>query len=381
MVETHFFFSSDPTQDAAFVNLAYKRVLQNLSDRYPGLRNQVRVWFRWSDNCAAQFKCADSFALTSQWYEASGIFVQQDFTEASHGKGLHDSEGGIVKRAINDELRRTGGVLFKTVEEIVEFAMTHLTVPASQELLSGEGDGVRIKARVFYNLTPDELQVERSNVVQGARPVPQTLKIHSVRSGVSTGHVAVRMLSCYCRFCRFDAAGISGAGQQDCSGREQTGAWETHVLHAADAAEQQQQQQAAAAPVLAEGEVVALIYADADAPLSYRLMLVKACEEIEDQDWRDRHGKVFRVESHVIKGRWFQAVEGASDLHFQVNKVGALSGARPEDLFCRGIPTKAATGAAKSKGATHSITRVVADTIQQQFDVRFAGVAAGVTAG
>ncbi len=35
-----------------------------------------------------------------------GIRVQHDYTEAGHGKGLHDSEGGIVKALVNGQLNR-----------------------------------------------------------------------------------------------------------------------------------------------------------------------------------------------------------------------------------------------------------------------------------
>lgn len=53
-------------QDVSFV-LCYTKIW----DHYLGRKDvpKFRSWFQWSDNCAAQFKCADGFWMHSLYDE------------------------------------------------------------------------------------------------------------------------------------------------------------------------------------------------------------------------------------------------------------------------------------------------------------------------
>ncbi|GFR45096.1 hypothetical protein Agub_g6473, partial [Astrephomene gubernaculifera] len=359
-VETHCFFSEDPTQDAPFVNLAYKLLLQNLAERLPALRASIRAWFRWSDNCASQFKCADAFLLQSQWLGSTGLYVQQDYTEASHGKGLHDSEGGIVKRAVNDELRRQGGELLKTAEEVVGFCSRNLSVPASQEILSGEPDSARIKQRNFYLLTAADIQAERQSFAKGSKPVPQTQKVHSVQSSMLAGAVGWRLLSCYCDSCRHSAARID-TEDMGCANTHHVSDWEVHELQPPDAL--QRDREAALLASVKPGEVVALANTD---PVNYPqyeycLMEVSWCGEIEDNPWKDGDGVTFPVDTAVIKGRWLAYAKESSKLQFIADKGGRMSGARLSDLIWASVPFRRG-----SKGVSHIITAATDATIREK---------------
>ena len=135
MYETHAFWSDDKLQDVYFVDVAYKKLLQNLRSRYvhtymctlsrawysalcfiflspfrfPAANDGNLKWYQWSDNCCNQFKCAQCLYLRTKYSELQ-VDVEQHMGAPGHGEGTWDGEGGILKSYAAKELRRENGV-------------------------------------------------------------------------------------------------------------------------------------------------------------------------------------------------------------------------------------------------------------------------------
>ena len=64
-----------------------------------------------TDNCAKEFKCAESFQYRlkslyqTELSEELGVLVMPVQRERFHGRGDHDAEGGIGKRAVDEAVR------------------------------------------------------------------------------------------------------------------------------------------------------------------------------------------------------------------------------------------------------------------------------------
>jgi hypothetical protein len=141
VTETHAVWSDDRCHDVAFAEAAHAKIFDNLRGR-PGLP-EFKFWNRWTDNCACQFKCADSFLAVSNSVRSIGIPVQHNFFERNHGKSMCDSEGGASKSAVKRELLRPDGDLPREAASVVEWCNANMSEPRR----SREGKEHRIHRR------------------------------------------------------------------------------------------------------------------------------------------------------------------------------------------------------------------------------------------
>ncbi|EFJ52674.1 hypothetical protein VOLCADRAFT_85894 [Volvox carteri f. nagariensis] len=292
-VESHFFIGcGDCKQDASYVNLSYKMLLDDITSR-PDMK---------------------------------GMRVQHDYCEAGHGKGLHDSEGGIIK------LRRPDGILLKEATDVVDFLNRTQKVPAAQEPLTGTGNA-RINERFFHLVTPHQLQVEQFTCIS-YKTVQSTQKFHSVLAAGPPRTIHVRKRSCSCDFCRHFAAGVPSATDR-CAFSDHVDDWCCITLEPSTEAATAEPE---SSTVIDVDTVIALQNDEPDdfPGYDYCLMVVKGFMELNDVEWTDGDGKTFLPPADIIKGRWLY--HDGSHLSFFKDGRPRLSGALKSDLLMANVP-------------------------------------------
>jgi hypothetical protein len=337
VTETHLVWSNDRKHDVAFAEMAHAKVHSNLCSR-PELP-KFKCWFRWTDNCSCQFKCADSFLCLSNSCSTFGIPVEHHFFERYHGKGLHDSEGGVAKAAVKKELLRATGDLPKDAAAIVAVCNEKITDPVR----CNEGFQHRIHKRYCHELTTQELAIQRAR--QGrADTLPGTRGLRCVRAPGAPNALHTRTLSCTCKVCRRQllpsmvgslrrlSSGGAHVGNDVCPNVAYVGQWKHVEMEATDSATAAHQRQATHAArlvnLIRRGEVIAVNSAS-DEFVEYQYYLLKtttSMHKVTTTNFQDGYGVRWSKGSKVIKGHYlsFQNADNPLSLRVDTDKVAAV---------------------------------------------------------
>ena len=115
-------------------------IVDFLVEKY-GMDARPKVWIRWSDQCASQFKSRFtmhklSTAPDSLGLQESAIVIWQYF-ETGEGKHLSDTLGAIVKAAYLKAAGINRETTARSVTEIIELIKTVLHDTMKTSLSSG----------------------------------------------------------------------------------------------------------------------------------------------------------------------------------------------------------------------------------------------------
>ena len=146
---------------------------------------EIEKIHEFSDQAPQQYKSCTVFNDLSE----SGIPIIHHFFCSRHGKADADRCAGCFK---------CWAFLEVLSEELVLIDVERLAKHAANKL-DNQPKGTECKhnrKKIFYHHT-----IERIDVPQGIRPIPETRKIHAVRSTGIDGVVEYRKFDCCCRAC------------------------------------------------------------------------------------------------------------------------------------------------------------------------------------
>ena len=116
-----------------------------------------------------------------------GLRVLRCFFGTAHGKGTHDSEGGVVKGGVGRELVREDGAALFNARQVAAWCSQHLGTPASATSTSeAKRSKAVINERVFHHVSAAEYEaavqeLSRKHVIQ----VKGTRALHELRFTLS----------------------------------------------------------------------------------------------------------------------------------------------------------------------------------------------------
>ena len=110
--------SPDLQHDAHLVKAFEEKALQLVTKQAD---TEIKKVYQWTDGCAAQYKGRTWFADIS----LNTVSVQRNFFETSHGKGVCDGIGAIVK---NTRLRAVirGKAILSDAEDVYKYCLDKL---------------------------------------------------------------------------------------------------------------------------------------------------------------------------------------------------------------------------------------------------------------
>lgn len=182
--------SDDMTHDAFAVKVFEDEALKILASEIPDLKKV----HEWTDGCAAQYKAKNSFYILSQ--RGTSPVITRDYFETSHGKGVCDGLGAVVKNTAHHAVL-SGKMVIAGPSDLYKHCRTKLE-HAGRTNKTTVGQQKSISIRQFLYI--DSKDINRPEV--SVLPIKGTRKIHAVRN--SNMDFQSRSLSCYCEGCRSD---------------------------------------------------------------------------------------------------------------------------------------------------------------------------------
>lgn len=202
-VTTHFVWSNDRLHDSVFVDISMRRIL----DYY---KNQEHITFghfiAWSDGASAHFKNRFATFMFSKLAHDYGMTIKREFFSTSHGKGVHDSEGGVLKRLVGLALLNFAKRWMKTPKDIFDDCVRNFTgTKAAEHPNEKKRNSVKVSSRVFHYIDKDECEERRLSTLD-VTGVPDIRMYHElVFNGNTVGVCKCRVLSCFCDFCKVNS--------------------------------------------------------------------------------------------------------------------------------------------------------------------------------
>jgi predicted site-specific integrase-resolvase len=150
----------------------------------------VKVLRRFSDNCAAQFKCKDAFCHLFLLETKRDVKIHFHYTESDHGKGPSDGLGAGVKKKL-ERMMLSGKVINNAYQ-------AYLTLRQSQ---------TSNRQHVMY-IRKKKINHEAPKRNKNIKPITGTQSFHMVRTLPAVQNILLcRDLSCSCSVCIQDQNG------------------------------------------------------------------------------------------------------------------------------------------------------------------------------
>ena len=162
----------------------------------------IRKIVRFSDGCAAQYKCRGAFHDIAN----SDVPTEHHYYGARHGKGKSDGESACVKRRASTAVKN-GTDTIPDAEALFKYLKRNATIG---NLHNGSCTSYR---RTMLWVPVGQINRDRPSP---DHPVKDTRKLHSVKY-VNKGTIATRLLSCFCSAC------VCGIGE--CENRDYVDSW------------------------------------------------------------------------------------------------------------------------------------------------------------
>ena len=180
------FLSDDLNHDSNMVQV----ILEKTKVYLQGVM-QLEKMVIFSDGCAAQYKSKLPFFHLAQTADAD-VQMERCYFGSRHGKSLCDACGGVVKRAVDDDVRAGNGtVVIQSASVMLDHCQKHYTLPVEQEQCSH-------LRRSFHLVKSSEINRSRKSSSLGT--VPGTRQLHHVRP-IARDVLATRKLACFCPAC------------------------------------------------------------------------------------------------------------------------------------------------------------------------------------
>lgn len=331
-VTTHFVWSNDRLHDSMFVDISMRRIF----DYY---KNQEHITFRnfiaWSDGASAHFKNRFATFMFSKLAHDYGMIIKRQFFATSHGKGVHDSEGGALKRLIGLALLNFTKRWMKTPKDIFDECVRNFTgTKTAEHPNEKKRASAKVSGRVFHYIDKDECEQRRLSVLE-VTGVPDIRSHHEFFfNGTTVGVCKGRTLSCFCEQCKinmFDrctnkayAGAMVDCIQEELNAAARRVALTSHIDH----------------NLILAGNVVAIRRQpgsrDADTH-PYFLMLVTLHPHKATAQIKDASGQVVaRKGSLIMAGHYFAFVDPRNPK--ELKKEDALNFCHPNSVFCAKVP-------------------------------------------
>ncbi len=336
-LESHLFWSDDRKHDSAFAQLCVQKVMVYYKDK--GL--QIKVLMLFSDGGPAHFKQADAFYAQTLCMERLGVPVARYFYASSHGKGLHDGEGGRAKRAVeqanntNDDLVLTDSaaiVHYMSANDKQPWKALHPSEAVKQQ--------IKIAVRVHHDVTAAELKAARAQHVR-AHTVEGTRMLHELVTTGAARAVLVRNLACCCMGCRQWAAGEQEYGQ--CESSQVVGKHEAvRMLEVGQSAQYKAGEARIKQLGVAQAAVGSLLGVQTDpgtkeGNIPYDYFLFQVTEKMHEVQETVRGGTyTIAVGQEGIKGHYLEVDGDPSNLKFKLEK--AVNWVRPARVIATNVP-------------------------------------------
>lgn len=172
--------SKDKKHDAQAVEV----FMREANDELVKQHIPINRFIQFTDNCAAQYKCAAAFEMLSRWDKP----IQRNYFGAQHGKGPGDSCIGRVVQAADRAVRGRQVV----ISDGLGFYFF-----CAEYLATTDDPSMCCHFRQHFRYVH---QIERSQIEVTAAPLKRTQTIHCVRNTGVHGIVQHRESSCFCRF-------------------------------------------------------------------------------------------------------------------------------------------------------------------------------------
>ena len=185
LVTDEIFIASDDLQHDFHAVAAFENKMEeHLEDN----NISVKRIFRFSDNCAAQYKSKN----VMDWLSRKQKPYQANYFCSKHGKGPSDGLAGRCTQLLARGKKNGKALLVEDADTMIAFFQEEMgTFGSSQDGKCSH------KWRHFFAVN----QIPREMKTDSASPVFGTQKIHCVRNVGVPGIVEVRMNSCFCDSC------------------------------------------------------------------------------------------------------------------------------------------------------------------------------------
>ena len=224
-VMAHHFISDDLRHDSAMYAYSLEKVLSSLGSlhqRDGGDSNKAGAstgnatdgdrgyWHGknvvvFTDGAGSQFKCANAVLSDLLLRTKLGLNrLEHNFFSTSHGKGLHDGEGGSLKYLVTHAMiKKDVGDTLINAKSVYDFSEVNFkSTVKSESAIPAKAAAAVVKGRIFYLVEEDDIATYRAAFATSTT-VPGTLKLHQFISMSSFDmlDVKTRNLSCFCACC------------------------------------------------------------------------------------------------------------------------------------------------------------------------------------
>lgn len=288
IAEQFFVISPDLEHDRYFSC----HVQKEISNYLHSIGSSVDVMHEFCDGCSCQYKsrkCMGDISCACE--ELKYKRIVRNYYETSHAKGPQDAAGGFLKRQADMAVMRRK-VSIQNAADMTKFATDWLQQPQS---------GI-YKRRIFKYVDSVQRDPPRNDYV----PVNSNRKIHQITADKRVPYqLKTRELSCYeCNRC------LSGSPEQ-CTNQHQIGEVKTVKMKQSSDNSPDEEESAFTfdlSDLVSTGSVVAVLTDDP----SYEYYLMKVVEptHILDTDEVDNWGNAFPSGASVIKGLYYERVNG-----------------------------------------------------------------------
>jgi len=360
-VISHHFISDDLRHDSAMYASCLEKVLLALGVLNSNASDDKAYWkgkrvVIFTDGAASQFKCAN--ALLSDMYLRRRLGLQRlehNYFSTSHGKGLHDGEGGSLKYLVNNAmLLKSVGDTLQDAESVYDFSNVNFaSTEKSRSAIAKKAADAVVRGRLFYLVKEDDIADYRSRFTT-AETIKGTLAQHQFISdeGCPVLDVKYRELTCFCNAC--------WEGKYDeCVNT----AWVKQPVKHTVVVNNKEDYENFTASDIELGEVVAIRKSEFDCEDSdlrmYRFYLMHVTGTLEKlaQGESDDYQNSFRTGTKVLRGRYYDLDDpDKDDVVFTLSKKKAIVYAN--SIIARGVKLVRPCGAVPSLTAPVHLRRL-----------------------
>jgi len=141
------------------------------------------------------------------------VYVVRIFQESGHGKGEVDSLGGVTKHFLSEEAVDTKGLYYNNLNRAQEcYLACQAKLKDFKALHTSEQDKRKVNKRIFYLVSSEEMENIRVGRM-AFKSVPDTMKMHAVRTTGVPGVIESQFWHCACSACYGDEVILRGDGQ------------------------------------------------------------------------------------------------------------------------------------------------------------------------
>ena len=206
------FLSDDLCHDASMV----KTILAQTTEHLQSVMDNLVKMVVFSDGCAAQYKSKLPFYHLSN--ACDKVAMERCFFGSRHGKSACDACGGVIKSAVDDDIR-TGECIVQNAESMYQHCCENFMLPTPND----HPAGCCHTKRSFKLVTTS--QIDRSISSSSVMTVPGTRQLHSLK-GMGNNTLATRRLACFCHPCLQDKP-------EECLNKKFVNSWEIVKLKVA----------------------------------------------------------------------------------------------------------------------------------------------------